>query len=1615
LDSEVLDNLEYVLHQYGIPMPLVKSQNLFFREICRIVIDRKRKSDSLNCSCIFDLLHNLPKIEPKFIEKLIQLIAVTNPSEIGLRRLCEILRGGGSDCFPLEVHPFLYKSASSILLQDSLSVIKLPGDINSYVHLQSLPLLCPDCFAVTLWYKFGSHQTTENEIRLFRCRTPHGGIECLVLAHDPSSHTFQLRLKSHSTSGVHRGSGSVDFELKPLADEWNGIVITQSNPRNEIPSLQLYLNGSLVLDQLMPYPFGDTVGDSNWSFGSGLQALCSGIGIYREKFSQTLSRFLFDGGPTLPSLHSVVSIPLSSVESGNTMLGTSHTKGEAAVKASKSKILYSFTPNHFVSQSLLPASTTGTLFLEYMEMSKIGPEGIDAVRIPMLTGLCEVECHASWLQTWLNIGGTSTLLYLLWDYFLAAKAHTDHRVDAIRGLISFLSTFLRASVDAREKFLQEHGFHIISAGLYLVDLSLLIAQVDDFECFKALVSAATSASGGDELTAAFQGFLFDFNLWGTLKIEIQSEILTFILHLSERHPAVLYQGIGIHKILTTMDAQLSTHSLSLDLENVDLLATRFSDLLSVAVRQSLSLNSNPNPSLNNKRQEHLVPDICLLISTIEVSCCSLTIERIFQIFHSLRQDHPELLEECLLATRYAETAALRLCTSGVPFSLQVRRDSFLLLLWQLQRSIHNLTIHLLSEKPIFGQLHLDLSKLKPLHSGGVSLGGASAAMEYNRRSTEISQAAQTIKLMKSKVASMQKIWILVNMIAIEFDEAIPRAGWPCPSTEGEFIPVCEMMDLFLSHGSLGKINSMILLPFLSPLLSRCSERDHTSQLLLQDFANNLKENETFVAVLALLPETAWLQPILILFDLDLQEIDRRPCFEQLLDLISEVLLYRIRYFGSAAIETVKTCTLSLDCTVRSIQLLPQTILLCLQKLTQQNPRSWNRGSLISLGSLMSFIEDKQICGNTIVFRKPTQEKPSLSPHEGDVDLQQLMIRTLIAFLGQLKVVGSSSAFGPREVKVVLPIIRILIGYLQAQAHVALGENDSTIVDEVCVALLGTLPHMTEQWTYFSPEAFRDMILSIIAEFKTIIDSSDSSNRDKFISVVMAIVQYFAQYDQIPGNTSPIHVALIAEILIPVQFCGDIDTIFLLTQPQDSSPNGEEDTLSPVMETKPTPVTHQTGMIFTIRNDDEDDYEEIDESTTSEPLDPSREIESIPSQNSPSDCGEESHPIFAPIGVEENPPLSVKKKHSFLPSCVDEMQVGQRRYYESWRNLRMDALREKVEAELIRSTRMNDLHQYDLNVTKIYLKGLRNKTQLEIFLEEKEKEWKLGVSHEGSFPGRKRVILRPKYDVRSACVSYHQYSNQDATEEKENGVIGTKEGESLRVQDIDQILLQSSPGVIIDVISSGPSTTDAFGVGDSPQSEDHMLSNDTPLDDEDQLYSGIDAGMAMNLSQPSRLLGRDSILMDHIPQHGYINTGPDCPGSKRNSSEAPILEANTILICPSGSYPGTITLTLKEIYFLSSSLDTSSPDIADVSLRSPGSKIRRRKWALLSVNAVYLRRYRLRDTAIEVFLSRGKHKSFLLDFGSKAEDSKRRNNFVTEFVKHIPKSAVKQSPDTSTQK
>ena len=68
------------------------------------------------------------------------------------------------------------------------------------------------------------------------------------------------------------------------------------------------------------------------------------------------------------------------------------------------------------------------------------------------------------------------------------------------------------------------------------------------------------------------------------------------------------------------------------------------------------------------------------------------------------------------------------------------------------------------------------------------------------------------------------------------------------------------------------------------------------------------------------------------------------------------------------------------------------------------------------------------------------------------------------------------------------------------------------------------------------------------------------------------------------------------------------------------------------------------------------------------------------------------------------------------------------------------------------------------------------------------------------------------------------------------------------------------------------------------------------------------------------------------------------------------------------------------------------DVAAVTLEAH-RKTRRRRWSIGAIVAIYLRRYRLRDSSIEVFFGRGKHRNFFIDFGSSEGDVNRRNEFA----------------------
>jgi len=153
-----------------------------------------------------------------------------------------------------------------------------------------------------------------------------------------------------------------------------------------------------------------------------------------------------------------------------------------------------------------------------------------------------------------------------------------------------------------------------------------------------------------------------------------------------------------------------------------------------------------------------------------------------------------------------------------------------------------------------------------------------------------------------------------------------------------------------------------------------------------------------------------------------------------------------------------------------------------------------------------------------------------------------------------------------------------------------------------------------------------------------------------------------------------------------------------------------------------------------------------------------------------------------------------------------------------------------------------------------------------------------------------------------------------------------------------------------------------------------------------------------------------LVEEAMTQGRRIDTGPCHTGTRRMSHGPPLISSCVILVTASGNFWGTLSLAPKDVYFISSfeKTDWSGQDSAAVSV-SHKLRVRRRRWTVSSISAVYLRRYRLRETAIEVFFRRGKHRHFFVDFGHTKEDAKTRLTFARALMEAAPSSAFKQWP------
>lgn len=161
----------------------------------------------------------------------------------------------------------------------------------------------------------------------------------------------------------------------------------------------------------------------------------------------------------------------------------------------------------------------------------------------------------------------------------------------------------------------------------------------------------------------------------------------------------------------------------------------------------------------------------------------------------------------------------------------------------------------------------------------------------------------------------------------------------------------------------------------------------------------------------------------------------------------------------------------------------------------------------------------------------------------------------------------------------------------------------------------------------------------------------------------------------------------------------------------------------------------------------------------------------------------------------------------------------------------------------------------------------------------------------------------------------------------------------------------------------------------------------------------------------------------------IRTGIRVRDDKSMSDSELLRAENVTLVTPRRQYVGTLVLTRSYLYFLRSfepppgeatsstgggkavgfSAGTKEEDGAAGGEEGEEDLFARRRWALKNVCGIYMRRYRLRDTSMEILLRRGRSRALFVDFGRRKEDNQMRDLFTRRMVPLVPRSAWKQWP------
>ncbi len=524
-------------------------------------------------------------------------------------------------------------------------------------------------------------------------------------------------------------------------------------------------------------------------------------------------------------------------------------------------------------------------------------------------------------------------------------------------------------------------------------------------------------------------------------------------------------------------------------------------------------------------------------------------------------------------------------------------------------------------------------------------------------------------------------------------------------------------------------------------------------------------------------------------------------------------------------------------------------------------------------------------------------------------------------------------------------------------------------DRIAHELLAYLKYASSPWAHLSASSYKLSVMQILSELRAVLKNTQVPEylRGRYSALIFGVMHFFIEirHSQSEGKRVPEHVSGVVDALVGIDNCNDLDLIFKLLDVSmfRATAISFEEEAEAHAQSSPLPAAPPAA-------DEEPSQQQVlldmldMTAPPIVPADPDHCVEAGSSSG--------AHGADEDLHDSEDELCAPRAENSQTPEAMEQQARDQK--FSKWLRTRQGISSERVDSERAKLSRSMDTLDLSSEATKKFWKKARRKVESECFLEAHKCQWKLGVAHEGHFPSRKRVVLRPRFDNEYGAVGDTSWAVGSA-------LVATEEASAATSEELSRALAKACAGYITDVTrdesgddpeavekepSGGaeePAARDkaevkvpgsGWGLVDADGSEEGYgvvgltLSESSPLEEPTKPPSGKksegEAAAAMPAVQDP--MGDVRQVEENFRQGKGNATGPCLSGTRRVDSGAAMLDANVILITASGNFWGSLSFNGKEIFF-HSTLDAESAhrdDNAAVTLAKK-ERMRRRRWVV----------------------------------------------------------------------